>query len=137
MKRSPMPRSASAMKRTKALTQRSIKAKRAKVTAVERNGRKVTSTRSGGICEIDGHNPASECHHRKNRSQGGSWLPPNLLDLCHDCHHRATVNPALARERGWSVLSTQDPAEVPVFLAELGWVFLLEDGSTTQQETAA
>lgn len=129
-----MPRSAAAMKRTKALTQRAIKAKRVKVTAVERNGRKVTRARSGGICEIDGSNPATEAHHRKNRSQGGSWLPVNLLDLCTECHHRATVNPALARERGWSVLSTQDPAEVPVFLAGQGWSLLTDTGEIYKAE---
>lgn len=125
------------MSRGKAMTRSIVKKNRAKVTAAERNGRKVTRSRSGGICEIDGNNTAAECHHRKNRSQGGTWSPANLLDLCTECHQRATVNPALARERGWSVLSTDDPAEMSVFIAGRGWVFLLDDGSTTAQETAA
>jgi len=129
------------MKAAQHLTQRIVKTKRAKVTAAERNARKVVRARSGGICEICGHAAATNFGHRKNRSQGGQWSASNGLDLCGSgstgCHGHATVNPALARERGWAVLSTQDPAEVPVFLAGHGWVFLLEDGSTTQQETAA
>ncbi len=141
MKRTGIKRSATPMKRAQYLTQRIVKNKRATVTAAERNARKTVRTRSGGICEICGHAVATNFGHRKNRSQGGQWSASNGLDLCGSgstgCHGKATVNPALARERGWAVLSTQDPAEMPVFLTGLGWVYLLDDGSTTPQETAA
>lgn len=125
------------MARGKAMTRRIVKAKRATVTADERNARKVMKARSQGTCEVCAAAPATDAHHRRNRSQGGRWSPENLLHLCHDDHMAITVNPALARSRGWSVLSTDDPAEMPVFLAGLGWVFLLDDGSTTSQESAA
>jgi hypothetical protein len=129
------------LKAAQYLTKRIVKNNRAKVTAAERNARKVVRTRSGGICEICGNAQATNFGHRKNRSQGGQWSASNGLDLCGSgttgCHGHATVNPALARSRGWAVLSTDDPAEMPVFLASQGWVFLLDDGSTTPQESAA
>jgi hypothetical protein len=129
------------MKAAQHLTQRIVKTKRAKVTAAERNARKVVKARSNGLCEVCGRAEGTNMHHRKGRSQGGPWTPENILHLCGSgttgCHGAITVNPALAKSRGWSLLSTQVPAEMPAVLAGRGWVFLLEDGSTTQQETAA
>ena len=43
----------------------------------------------------------------------------------------ATVNPALSYERGWSVRSGFDPADVPVWLAGKGWHYLTPDGGVT------
>lgn len=141
MRRSPMPKRAAAVNRAKSMTRRIVKAKRATMTAAERNARKVVKARSQSLCEMCGRAEATNMHHRKNRSQGGAWTPGNLLHLCGSgttgCHGSVGDNVALSRERGWSVLSTDDPTEMPVFLAGRGWVFLLEDGSTTQQETAA
>lgn len=123
------------------MTRRIVKAKRATVTAAERNTRKVVKARSNGLCEVCGRAEGANMHHRKNRSQGGPWTPENILHLCGSgttgCHGSITENVRVARERGWSILSTQDPAEVPVFLAGLGFVFLLDDGTTTAQESAA
>lgn len=135
-----MPKRASAMARGKAMTRSIVKKKRTAATAAERNARKVVAARSGGLCELC-LKPGTNMHHRLNRSQGGRWTPENILHLCGSgttgCHGAVTVNVALAQSRGWSVRSTQDPAEEPVFLAGRGWVFLLEDGSTTAQESAA
>lgn len=40
-------------------------------------------------------------HHLKERSQGGTHEPENLLDLCWwNCHSWIKPNPKLARERG-------------------------------------
>lgn len=126
------------MKRGKALTQRITKARRAKVTAEERNGRKIVRERSQGRCEIGIGCVAAEQHHRMNRSQGGSWKPSNLLHLCASHHLHITTHPQAAREQGWAVASHQDPASTPVWLAGRGFVFLTDDGSIydSLEETA-
>lgn len=110
---------------------------RPRVTSAERDARAVVWARSGGICEACGHELATDMHHRKNRSQGGQWSPDNLLHLCRREHQMVTVNPGLARGRGWSVLSTDDPARVPAWLAGRGWHYLAADGSTTPTERSA
>ena len=84
-----------------------------------------------------GRRPATDAHHRLNRSQGGAWEITNLLHLCHQDHMTATVNPALACSRGWSVRSTQIPAEQPVWLAGRGWSFLTPDGDVVPAERSA
>lgn len=78
-----------------------------------------------------GRAPATDAHHRVNRSQMGRWEVQNLLHLCHAHHMHVTVNPLLARSRGWSVASYNDPAVVPVWLAGRGWSLLRPDGSIT------
>lgn len=74
--------------------------------------------------------------HRKNKSQGGLWLPSNGIDVCGSgttgCHGWIHANPTAAVEKGWTVPSWADPAEVPVLLHTLhyghDWVLLDEDG---------
>jgi len=83
-----------------------------------------------------GRRPATDMHHRVNRSQGGAWSPENILHLCHEDHMAVTVNPRLARERGWSLLSTQPPASSSVFLAGRGWVLLRGDGAIEEAAAA-
>lgn len=97
--------------------------------------RRLLAARSGGVCELCGRVRATDAHHRVNRSQGGRWDITNLLHLCHEDHMRVTVNPALAKSRGWSVPRHQDPATAPVWLAGHGWVLLRPDGSITPHET--
>jgi hypothetical protein len=90
--------------------------------ADEKNGREAVKLRSGGVCEAGirgvclGH--GHTVHHRKNRSQGGTWAPSNLLHLCGDgtrgCHGWITEHPATSYIRGWSVRGFRDPNEVPV-----------------------
>lgn len=110
---------------------------RPKQTAEERRGRKLLRLRSGGRCEIGSGCPGQEAHHRQNRSQGGSWDITNLLHLCHAHHLHVTTHPAAARQQGWAVLSTDDPADAPVWLAGRGWSFLTPDGDVVPAERSA
>lgn len=103
-------------------------AKAPKVTREERAARKTVKSRSLGICELHGGHPATDMHHRLNRSQGGLWSPENLLHICRASHAHITTNPAAAREQGWAVPSTRKPADVPAWLAGHGYVFLLPTG---------
>lgn len=114
------------------MTRKATTAKRAKVTPEERNGRKVAKARSEGICEIHGNHPASDIHHRQNRSQGGSWAPSNLLHICHAVHMALTVQPQRAMEQGWTVRSGRNPADVPLWLAGRGFAFLDDNGGVTE-----
>lgn len=80
----------------------------------EREARRIVTERSGGVCEMCQVRPATDWHHRKNRSQGGSWSASNGLHLCSPDHRWVTEHPAAAVAHGWSVRSWMDPAEVPV-----------------------
>lgn len=106
------------------------------MTHSETAGRKIARARSGEVCEVQmpgvctGH--AESMHHRKNRSQGGTWAPSNLLHTCGDgtrgCHGWITGHPDPAREPGWAVIQAWDPAAVAVlYRGELR--FLTDDGA--------
>ena len=103
----------------------------------EKRCRELVYARSNSACEMCDRALGREVHHRKNRSQGGKWTPENALHLCTFCHHFATVNPAVARENGWSVSAYQDPATVPALLARHGLVYLTPDGQTIPTERTA
>lgn len=107
----------------------------------EKEARRLVYDRSGRVCEVCGRARATNWHHRKNASQGGLWCPSNGLHLCGSgttgCHGKITVNPRIARERGWSVPSWGDPGETPVWVAGRGWVLLKDDGGFGEQEDAA
>jgi hypothetical protein len=98
----------------------------------EKLGRHLVRERSGGVCEANIGNAclgyAHSVHHRKNRSQGGSWAVSNLLHTCGDgvrgCHGWITEHPAFSYARGWAVRRALDPAEVPVRYRD-GQVYLL------------
>lgn len=111
-------------------------AKRQSVTPEERQARKVVRARSLGLCELDGRAPATEMHHRRNRSQGGAWTASNLLHLCSAHHLHVTTNPQASRDQGWAVPSHREPSGVPVWLARLGWVFLDDHGNYENEEAA-
>lgn len=66
-----------------------------------------------------------EVHHRKLRSQGGTWQPSNLLALHSECHRYVHANPTLARRCGWLVSAYADPAAQPVLQGGSWW--LLDD----------
>jgi len=95
-----------------------------------------------GLCEVCGAR-ATNAHHRKNKSQGGQDVLSNLLMVCGSgvtgCHGKITVNPAWARQFGYSVRSTESPAEISVWLNSLygghEWLYLNDDG--TLRRTAA
>ena len=93
--------------------------------------RDILRGRSGGMCEICGIAPATNWHHRKNRSQGGKDDLANALHLdgsgTTGCHGHVTDHPAEAYEKGWSVRSGFNPADVPVLLAGR-WVLLTNSG---------
>lgn len=103
-------------------------------------GRRLVYARSGGLCEV---RIPGVClgrgmswHHRKNRSQGGTWAPSNGLHTCGDgttgCHGALTNTNGRAEEfraAGWIVPSYQDPTTVPVLIPGLFFVLLSDDGS--------
>lgn len=120
--------------RASRLARKPMQRKRQQATREEREARELLRARSAGTCELCGREPATDAHHRVNRSQGGRWEITNLLHLCRREHQHVTVNPAVAYERGWSVRSTNDPAAVPVFLAGHGWSLLRPDGSVAPFE---
>lgn len=132
---SPLPR-ARPSKPAGPVRSKPLSSARPKQTAEERLGRKQLRARSGGLCEMCGRRPATDAHHRRNRSQGGTWEITNLLHLCHQDHMTVTVSPALAYERGWSVRSTDDPARVPAWLAGRGFTYLTADGGLTERSAA-
>lgn len=79
----------------------------------------IVRTRADGLCERCGRE-GHTLHHRKNRSQGGTWEPANVVLLCGDgtqlCHGWVTTHPTKAHEEGFHVKSWEDPAEVPILL---------------------
>lgn len=88
----------------------------------EATSRETVKHRSGGWCEagIPGvcTGQGQSMHHRKNRSQGGTWDVENILHLCGDgvrgCHGWITEHPKLSYESGWAVRSHWNPADVAV-----------------------
>jgi len=68
--------------------------------------------RSGGICEGCEKAEATEIHHRKFKSRGGTHDVWNLLHLCGWGNHTGCHGVAHSLEgdlRGWSVNSWADP----------------------------
>lgn len=130
-----MPRRAAAMKRAKAMTRTIVKKNRAKVTAEERNARKIVRQRSQDHCELCGK-PAESMHHRKKA--GREWTPSNLIHTCGDgvrgCHGHIEANPLAAKQQGWWLLPNQDPARTPVWFVGRGLVFLTDEGQINDSE---
>lgn len=99
--------------------------------SISKAQREQLHARSTGMCELCGVRPATNWHHRKNRSQGGKDTLANALHLCGSgttgCHGHVTEHPAESYDKGWSVLRAFDPADVSVY--RLGeWVYLNDDG---------
>lgn len=97
---------------------------------------KSLARRSGGQCEICGRRTATNAHHRKNRSQGGTWDVANLLHICGSgttgCHGEIHARPQTAYANGWSVRGALTPAAVPAWLtSDYGRVYMwLHDDGT-------
>lgn len=100
-----------------------------------KDARDFVYTRSKGWCEvrIPGvcFGRAGNWHHR--RAAGRIWTPSNGLHLCGSgstgCHGWITENPREARERGWSLLSSQSSRLEPAVITAKGqWCYLTEDG---------
>lgn len=102
----------------------------------ERTARQIIAERCGGRCERCGQ-PQYTVHHRRKRSQGGTWAPSNLLAVCGDgargCHGHIEANPTWAHAMGFWLRAGQTSLTAPVWL----WgrqVLLTDDGGYTTAE---
>jgi 5-methylcytosine-specific restriction endonuclease McrA len=104
--------------------------------AVQEAARRIVRERDGSRCQMCGLNILGgdgAIHHRIPKGMGGSALlesPANLVTLCgtgnaDKCHGKAHRNPEWARNHGWIVSRSLDPADIPVDMWD-GW-FLLDD----------
>jgi hypothetical protein len=131
-----------ALNRGAELTRTAMKPKPARKDPLEDQARALVSQRSGGRCEICGSRPASNFHHRQNRSASGVWSAENGMALCGSgttfCHGFVTGNPRRAREQGWSVPSWADPARIPAWIFGREFVLLTPTGdyATLEDEVA-
>jgi len=104
--------------------------------AVQEAARRIVRERDGHRCTMCGASivdQPSALHHRVAKGMGGSAKlerASNLVRLCGNgnadgCHGKAHGNPQWARNHGWIVSRSLDPAEIPVDMHD-GW-FLLDD----------
>ena len=97
-----------------------------------------------GLCEvrldINGvcRGVAESDHHRRKRSQGGLWLPSNIVDVCGHgtigCHGFLEANPATARRLGLWLYAGSNAIKTPCNISWRGikgWYLLHDDGSLT------
>lgn len=95
-------------------------------------------TRSGGICEVDGEQHATQGHHRDPRGMGGSsrhpryWDPNNLLAVCDTCHRLIETNRTWALDLGYLVHRSDDYTLKPVLLHGQRLVLLTGDTYTEE-----
>lgn len=87
---------------------------------IPRRTRENLHLRAGDRCELCGEH-ATNAHHRRNRSQGGTDVLSNLMLLCGTgttgCHGNVTDLPKWAAQFGWTIRgTTREPWEVPVLL---------------------
>lgn len=98
--------------------------------------RNLIVARAKGRCEVCGSMALyNQVHHRRPRGMGGSKDPrvgsaANGLLVHPHCHSKIESQRELARENGWLVSQSDDPASVPV-KKHNGWVLLHEDGAYT------
>jgi 5-methylcytosine-specific restriction endonuclease McrA len=107
--------------------------------------RTLVRQRDGHRCQMCGQSIVdrpSSIHHRVAKGMGGSALlerASNLIRLCGNgnadgCHGKAHSNPHWARNHGWIVSRSFDPAEIPVDMHD-GWHTLDDLGSRTPCES--
>lgn len=91
----------------------------------EKQCRAIVWERSDGLCERCGRQ-GHTMHHRKKRSQGGAWIPENIVLVCGDgvngCHGWIEHNPNAAHAEGFHMRPWEE-AE-PIFLHQTFWVQL-------------
>jgi hypothetical protein len=85
--------------------------------------------RANGICERCGAWSNLELHHRQYRSRGGQHTTANLVALCGwgnhtGCHGWAHTEGIKATAAGYQIASGNDPADVPILLANDVWARL-------------
>lgn len=105
--------------------------------------RPIARDRFGGWCEIQSpwcQGRGREFSHRRAAGQGGLWVAENGLWSCghgnlDGCHGWVHQHPENARENGWIVLSSAEPAAVRTLIhtANYGraWVLLDRRGGVT------
>ena len=110
MKRTPLSRSKTPMRRGKGLRRggrlRPVSARRRKRDSVYEAARQAVVRRSGGVCEagsFDCTGRVEQCHHRAGRVGADPHRLDNLLGVCAACHRLCHAEPALAFQMGWSV----------------------------------
>jgi hypothetical protein len=118
------------------LVSRKVKAvKRPKVTGPNAETATLVAEREAWGCAVCGQylsGPRGQrwsIHHRLRRSQGVDNSPANLLAVCggaavEGCHQVIHAAPAKAREGGWLLRSTDDPARCLVAHRLYGCVLL-------------
>lgn len=134
MKRTPLSRSATPMRRGRIKPRRATPRRREAPRWTREDWESANlalMARAAWFCEccgmpVDGQ--SVERHHRQRRRDGGDRLA-NLLMLLSSCHHFWTEHPADAIVRGIIVRTHADPAEVPVLWRGSDWS-LLDDAGT-------
>lgn len=89
--------------------------------------RQIVAQRCGGRCERCGYGDSHDNHHRVNRSQGGQWVPANIVRLCPGCHGLQDSHPTAMRAEGWHLYRGEDPLTVPVAHYMLPGIMVLLD----------
>ena len=93
------------------------------MTGFSADVRQTILARSEGYCEVMAAGctlMATEIHHRRPRGMGGTKKPEanlasNGLAACRTCHLRCEAMRNWARENGFVLWQSDNPAEVPVF----------------------
>jgi 5-methylcytosine-specific restriction protein A len=93
------------------------------VTGFSADVRQTILARSEGYCEVMAPGcdlTATDIHHRRPRGMGGtkrseSNLASNSLNCCRKCHLRCEAMRNWARENGFVIWQSDDPAKTPVF----------------------
>jgi hypothetical protein len=103
-----------------------------RATPIPARNRRIVQERCGGICEGCGKRPATDVHHRKYKSRGGTHDVWNLIAFCggaggmaggnhSGCH--GVAHSAEGHELGWSVNSWGDPRLTPaLWRGEQSWL---------------
>lgn len=109
----------------------------------ERRCKQLVGWRSNGDCEIRIPGVCTgrglDGHHRLFRSQGGLWLPSNIVHACRRCHEAVTNTRgrrAIYEANGW-IVRKQDPHHVPVLLGGSVMALLDDLGDWTATTEAA
>lgn len=94
--------------------------------------RQIILDRCDFVCERCSSAAASQLHHRRPRSCGGSKradtnTPANCFAICEPCHRYIESNRTKALESGWLVRQGKNPADIPL-LYRGRWALLTEAG---------
>lgn len=138
MKRSPIARRTPLLSR--AMLARKVTGKRVvRSTGPSRAVVDLVYERAQYFCELDTASVGPlrgvdhHIHHRRPRRAGGSRAadtnsPSNLMLLCPPCHEVIEIQRADAYAGGWLLHAGQDPAQVPVLIGAVCWLYLTADG---------